>query len=334
MNPFAFIDFPKLSTDRLILRQITYKDIDVLYDIYKREDVMIYFGIFPVKKKDQIENMIRQYEISFHQKNSIRWGLFLKETEELIGSCGFHNWNKGFSRAEIGYELHPNYWNKGLMSEALREILRFGYYEMALNRIEALVYPENKNSNNLLEKLGFKNEGMLKEYAYFRNKYQDLNIYSLLRKDFFKEDNVILLEKDDNRKLKYVVIQAATKDGWIFAKHKNRDTLEIPGGHIEAFETANEAAERELNEETGAIEFDLFSICDYGVNRNGNITYGRLYYAEVSKLEELKHEIEEIYIKKMYPKDTTYPTIQPLLYREVLMRSWIRINDWRGMKIR
>lgn len=132
--------------------------------------------------------------------------------------------------------------------------------------------------------------------------------------------NMEISKKIENQ-LKYVVIVAKFKEKFVFVRHKNRETWEIPGGHIEESEGIIEAAKRELYEETGALNFELFEICDYGVERDAKISYGRLFYAEVSELGELPNsEIGEI--KLCYTiSNWTYEKIQPILFD--LVDKWI-----------
>ncbi len=124
-------------------------------------------------------------------------------------------------------------------------------------------------------------------------------------------------EADDGL-LKFAVIAARYGDGWIFCRHKQRSTWEIPGGHREAGEDIDDTARRELYEETGANVFDLRRITAYGVRVDGAVTYGMLYFAEVRALGELPPEMEigEIMISKKLPENLTYPLIQPKLYEK------------------
>lgn len=105
------------------------------------------------------------------------------------------------------------------------------------------------------------------------------------------------------------------------ARHKARDTYEIPGGHREVGENINDMARRELYEETGALDFDIRPVCVYSVtapdNFDGAETFGMLFYAEIHKLEpELHSEIEKIIITSDLPENWTYPEIQPKLWAE------------------
>lgn len=125
-------------------------------------------------------------------------------------------------------------------------------------------------------------------------------------------------EIDPDRTLKYVVIQAKYKGQWVFVRHKERTTWEMVGGHIEEGETPYGAALRELNEESGAVSFELYNICDYAVSREGVPTYGRLLYAELFDMEELRYEIEEVTFRDELPENMTYPDIQPKLHERIV----------------
>lgn len=124
----------------------------------------------------------------------------------------------------------------------------------------------------------------------------------------------------EDEKLKFAVIIAKTNGKWIFCKHKERDTYEVPGGHREAGEGILTAAKRELNEETGAVDFEIKPVCVYSVTRHfGDIdeeTFGMLYFADVKKFEEIHSEIEKIIITDELPVSWTYPLIQPKLIKQ------------------
>jgi 8-oxo-dGTP diphosphatase len=120
--------------------------------------------------------------------------------------------------------------------------------------------------------------------------------------------------------LTYSLIAAICKGQWIFVRHRDKLTWEIAGGHIEKGETPEEAAGRELTEETGAFTFRLHSIATYSVESDFNIGYGRLFLAEVTALKDIVDtcEIEEIILSEKIPDNLTYPDIQPLLFEKVL----------------
>ncbi len=124
----------------------------------------------------------------------------------------------------------------------------------------------------------------------------------------------------DDEKLKFAVIISKTDGKWIFCKHKERDTYEVPGGHRESGEDILTTAKRELNEETGAVDFDIKPVCVYSVTRHcGEIeeeTFGMLYFADIKAFEEIHSEIEKTIITDNLPENWTYPLIQPKLIQQ------------------
>ncbi len=128
----------------------------------------------------------------------------------------------------------------------------------------------------------------------------------------------ILPETERNIKFQYAVIATRFQNQWIFVRHRERKTWEIPGGHIEPGETPDIAAARELMEETGAVDFTIHPVATYTVEKDEISTYGRLYFAEVHKLGKLPDsEIAEIILLDELPPDLTYPLIQPILFEFV-----------------
>ena len=130
--------------------------------------------------------------------------------------------------------------------------------------------------------------------------------------------------------LKFAVIIAKTDNKWVFCKHRDRDTYEVPGGHREDGEEILQTAKRELKEETGAVVFDITPICVYSVkgktrvNENlGDETFGMLYFADIVSFEALHSEIEKIMITDELVDNWTYPLIQPKLIEEAKNRGFI-----------
>ena len=137
-------------------------------------------------------------------------------------------------------------------------------------------------------------------------------------------------ESIDDNLLKFSVIISKSNGKWVFCKHRERDTYEVPGGHREANETILETAKRELQEETGAIDFEIKPICVYSVKRktriNENIddeTFGMLFIANVFSFEEINSEIEKIILVDEFVDNLTYPLIQPQLIEEARNRGYL-----------
>ena len=125
--------------------------------------------------------------------------------------------------------------------------------------------------------------------------------------------------------LKFAVIVSQSNGKWVFCKHKERDTYEVPGGHREVGENILETAKRELQEETGAIKFDIKPICVYSVtgktrvNDTGEESFGLLCFAEITEFaKELHSEMEKVVLMDELPKNWTYPLIQPKLIEKYL----------------
>jgi len=138
----------------------------------------------PLATREQAAEFLRPYQQPETIPHSKWWGIERKEDPHLIGTCGYFHWNQPHHRAEIGYDLCPLSWGRGLMPEALQALLRYGFKSMDLNRIEAMTHTENQRSQRVLTKLGFQREGLLRELHYRDGLYNDQYQYSLLRREW------------------------------------------------------------------------------------------------------------------------------------------------------
>ena len=178
------MDFPTLRTERLTLREITQADAPALLAIHGDADAMRWYGTDPISSLEQAREMVETFaRWRSLPAPGVRWGLARREDDALIGSLGLFKWNRGWRSCTLVYELARARQGQGLMSEALRAALAWGFEHMELNRIEAQVHPDNQASQLLLERLDFQMEGRARQAGFWLGRHQDLISLSLLRED-------------------------------------------------------------------------------------------------------------------------------------------------------
>jgi ribosomal-protein-alanine N-acetyltransferase len=173
--------FPLLETERLILRELVEDDAQDILNCFSNAEVLRYYGQKSLTSLDQVKQIIRIFSANYDEKRGIKWGIEQKETCSIIGTIGFQDWSIEHKRAEISYALFPEKWGNGYAKEAVNKVISYGFEELGLERIGAVVFVENNASNNLLTKLGFIKEGTLRKYMYQNDIPYDTNIYSLLK---------------------------------------------------------------------------------------------------------------------------------------------------------
>jgi ribosomal-protein-alanine N-acetyltransferase len=178
-----FTPFPEINTARLLLRKVLLEDVNALYAIRTNKNVMRYIDKDPPKNIEEAKTMIEKITKDLDDSNGITWAVCLKENAgQMIGTIGFWRLIKQNYRAEIGYMLQPDYWRKGLMEEAVTAAIDYAFTKMNVHSIEANINPNNAASGALLEKLNFVREAYFKEDYFFKGKFLDSAIYSLLNK--------------------------------------------------------------------------------------------------------------------------------------------------------
>lgn len=183
MLELNFSPFPEIKTERLLLRRMTEADAPELLFLRSDETVMKYIDREKAKSVEDVTIFIQTVNANIDKNESIMWAISLKENPDtLIGNISFWRIINQHYRAEIGYMLHPVFWGKGIMKEALLATIDFGFNQMKLHSIEAHINPDNIASGMLLEKTGFVREAYFKEDFCFRGKFIDTAIYSLLAK--------------------------------------------------------------------------------------------------------------------------------------------------------
>ncbi|ELK47913.1 UNVERIFIED_CONTAM: GNAT family protein [Halobacillus marinus] len=176
-------DFPKLVTERLVLREVSDGDAGDMLEYLSDEEVVAHLGLAPSITVADARKEVAWYRKIRKEGTGIRWGVTRREDDKVIGSCGYLHWKKEHYRAEIGFELSRSHWKKGIASEALEAVLDYGFETLGLERVEALIEPDNTASRQMVTRHGFMKEGVLRNYEYTLGKFDDLCIYSILKGD-------------------------------------------------------------------------------------------------------------------------------------------------------
>jgi RimJ/RimL family protein N-acetyltransferase len=194
MRPFTFpalermiqmtntIFVPRIQTERLTLRGLTEGDIPFLLEHFGKDEINEYTSDSNVTSTEEAEELYLKYIAP--RPNLFRLGLLMKETGQLIGTLGFYGIDRENKRAIIGVDLMKKHWGKGLMTEALRALVKYGFEEMDLNRIEATSDPRNLRSLRLMERCSFKKEGVLRQRFFYKGSFHDDVVYSLLKEEW------------------------------------------------------------------------------------------------------------------------------------------------------
>ena len=175
--------FKSLYTTRLDLIEIKQEHLGDIFKLFSDNKVTQFYNIVTLTKKEEAQKFIDWFQNRFNDNVGIRWGISLKGHNNIIGTIGFNNFTKNH-RANIGFDLQVDYWNNGYLTEAIKRVTDFGFNNLDINRIEAEVMQGNIASEKVLAKNGFKNEGVLRQWMYWNDKYYDMTMFSLLQSDF------------------------------------------------------------------------------------------------------------------------------------------------------
>ena len=178
---FDFATLPPLTTRRLLMRPIVPDDLRDWLNVMAHPAVHEYLIDFETAPDEaEMRSIITWTEEIFAQKRGIRWAITLFPCDRLIGSCGFHLYDPAHRRVEIGYELHRDYWRRGIMSEAVDMLMTFCFERLNVHRMEADVTVGNLASASLLQGLGFQFEGTWRERVFKRGQFQSLWQFAML----------------------------------------------------------------------------------------------------------------------------------------------------------
>ena len=178
-----FDPFPTLSTERLDLRKLSLDDAAAMFSMRSDEKMMAYIPRPRAKTVNDATALIQSMLDGFEKRESLIWAIAFKNDPKLIGSIGFWRMKKEDFRAEVGYLIHSDFWQKGITYEALQAVLKYGFDVMNCHSIEAIIDPENVASERLLQKSGFVKEAHFRENCFWDGRFLDSVVYSKLIKN-------------------------------------------------------------------------------------------------------------------------------------------------------
>jgi ribosomal-protein-alanine N-acetyltransferase len=182
MLQLNFEPFPNLETERLFLRRVNNSDVKEILQLRSDPETIKYIPRPLLKNTEDALEHIANIDAKIATQEGINWAITLKGSQKLIGIIGHYRIRPENYRAEIGYMLLPQFRGKRIIPEAIKQVVKYGFEEMKLHSIEAIIDPANLASEKLLQNNGFKKEAHLKENKFYEGRFLDTVIYSLLNK--------------------------------------------------------------------------------------------------------------------------------------------------------
>ena len=175
---------PSLETERLLLRALTVDDADDMF-AYARDPQVARYVSWDVHPNTAFTRAyLRSVEEKYQKGPHYDWGVIYRETGHLIGTCGYVEVDTSNRRAEIGYALSRDFWGQGIITEAALEVIRYGFEELGLYRIEAICEVPNIGSARVMEKVGMRFEGIRRGFAVVKGLPRDMKSYAILLPDY------------------------------------------------------------------------------------------------------------------------------------------------------
>jgi ribosomal-protein-alanine N-acetyltransferase len=185
MAEFGFSTFPTLTTLRLILREVTLRDAEDFFKFASDPEGQKYDSDPPLREISEAVKVIEETRERFASKQAINWGVCFKEDDRTIGNIGLYFWGKAYYKTDLGYTVARPYWRQGIASEAIRALMQFGFETLGLHRINVDTRMDNLASVRLMQKLGFRHEGVRRECI--RNEdgtYQSWGLFGMLEDEY------------------------------------------------------------------------------------------------------------------------------------------------------
>lgn len=178
---------PTIETERLILRKMKPSDSRDMYEYSRLPEVTRYLLWEPHTNPSQTLDYLEYLQTRYRVGDFYDWAVVEKSRGKMIGTCGFTSLDFSNNAAEVGYVLNPAFWGKGLAPEALMRVMRFGFMELNVHRIEAKYMVENARSRRVMEKCGMTFEGVRRSSMYVKGSYRDIGICSILSDEYIRK---------------------------------------------------------------------------------------------------------------------------------------------------
>ena len=182
-----FSRIPTLQTERIVLRKLSMDDTDDMYEYACRSDVTEFLTWSPHPDKAHTFDYLSYLQKRYKTGDFFDWAIVCRDTEKMIGTCGFTRFDFANNSAEIGYVINPEFKGNGIATEVVGRVIRFGFENLDLNRIECRFITENNASRRVMEKNRMTFEGVRREGMLIKGTYRDIGVCSILRSDFFEK---------------------------------------------------------------------------------------------------------------------------------------------------
>src|SRR6185369_15926355 len=171
--------FPSLTTERFVLEQILPEDQQFIFEGLSHPEIIPFYGV-RYESFEATKKQMEWYEKSYKEGTGGPWKIIDKISGEKIGVVAYYKFDEQHKKAEVGFWIFPQFWNKGIVTECLRAVIDYCQEEKNIHRLEAFVEEGNAASMKVLEKLGFDHEGKYKECEFKNGKFTDLHVYALI----------------------------------------------------------------------------------------------------------------------------------------------------------
>ena len=181
-----FTNMPKLETERLLLRKMCLDDTDDMYEYSKDPEVTKYLSWSPHESKAYTYDYLMYLQNRYKTGDFFDWAIVCKQSDKMIGTCGFTRFDFPNNSAEVGYVINPKFKGQGIATEASARVIRYGFETLRLERIECKFMIGNDASRRVMEKNGMTFEGIRRHGMLIKGEYKDVGVCSIIAKDFFK----------------------------------------------------------------------------------------------------------------------------------------------------